>query len=159
MRLIGDRLRVSAAVLAVLAPLVFCVGSTPPSATVLRATPVPERADDPRDRPAGGVVRGTDDPDAVPDRYIVVFRRSRISGAQVAATARSLVGDAVDKVYTGSSPGFAATISAAHARAVAAHPDVALVEQDRVIRPSAVQRHPTWSLDRLDSRSRKLSTT
>ncbi len=97
---------------------------------------------------AEGVVAGTADPDAVPGRYVIRLK----PGATASASA--LAGSGVSASWSG---GFAARLSAAQARRLAASPSVAIVEQDRVMRINTTYRSPIWNLDRIDSRSRKLS--
>lgn len=52
--------------------------------------------------------------------------------------------------------GFNARLSQAELAELRQDPDVALVEQDRVVRLSAEQTNATWGLDRVDQRSRPL---
>ncbi|MEU4557104.1 S8 family peptidase [Actinoplanes sp. NPDC023936] len=54
-------------------------------------------------------------------------------------------------------PGFAAQMTAAEARRLAADPAVRFVEPDRVLRLTGAQKNPTWGLDRSDQRGRTLS--
>ncbi|MEU4219086.1 S8 family peptidase [Actinoplanes sp. NPDC026623] len=92
-------------------------------------------------------------------RYIVLLRRDRATVQGLNATVTSLAGGRVGRVFGNGVPGFTASLSAAEARRIAADPSVAVVEQDRRVRVSGVQRSAPWSLDRVDGRSRKLSGT
>jgi subtilisin family serine protease len=103
-----------------------------------------------------GAVLGSDAAGALPGRYIVVLRRDRVVGQGAGAAARALAGAAVNRVY-GNVFGFSARLTAQAARRLAAHPAVAAVEQDRVIRLSATQQDPPWGLDRVDERTLPLS--
>ncbi|MFC3990400.1 S8 family peptidase [Actinoplanes siamensis] len=101
---------------------------------------------------ASGVVIGAGSPEAVPGRYIVTLK-DRGTGPGV----RSLgAGTLVHTFRT--IPGFAARMTAAQARRLAADPAVRSVEQDRRIR-IATQKNPTWGLDRIDQRTARLSRT
>jgi subtilisin family serine protease len=98
---------------------------------------------------AAGVVLGADAPGAVPGRYIVTLKdRSALPGFGAGELLHSFR----------AIPGFAARMTAARARRLAADPAVRSVEQDRRVRVAA-QKNPTWGLDRLDQRSAKLSRT
>jgi subtilisin family serine protease len=105
------------------------------------------------DVPPEGAVAGTDSPDAVPGRYIVVLK----SGVQsLGAFARGLVAGQVTR------PGdttLTVRLSAVDARRLAADPAVRVVEQDRVVRIAATQKNPVWGLDRIDQRSSSPSKT
>ena len=87
-------------------------------------------------------------------RYIVVLAPGRAG----TASAQSLAEGAVTKRYE-SIPAFAATLTAATARHLAADPGVELVEPDRRVGITGTQRNPDWGLDRIDQRSRALSGT
>ncbi|MEU9507178.1 S8 family peptidase [Micromonospora sp. NPDC048170] len=114
--------------------------------------------------PAVGEVRLAGSPNAVADSYIVVLRDAAV-GAR-AGTARANVavpvkagelgkryGGTVTRVYAAALNGFAVTLSASAAKRLAAHPDVAYVEQDQVVSINATQTNPpSWGLDRIDQR-------
>jgi subtilisin family serine protease len=101
-----------------------------------------------------GVVRGTDSPDAIAGRYLVMLKP-----AGPGATAQSLVGDRIGKTFDGIS-GFSARLSAVEARRLAADPAVSFVEQDRTVHiETTTERSPTWNLDRVDQRTVKGSKT
>ncbi len=85
--------------------------------------------------------------DVVPGSYIVTLTAGARPGA-VAADHAARNGAVVDHVYRHAVRGYAARMSAAQARAVAADPRVAGVEQDRVV-TTQVQSLPT-GIDRVD---------
>ncbi|MET8154585.1 S8 family serine peptidase [Actinoplanes sp. NPDC049668] len=124
----------------------------------LAATPAPRSARV-AEPPAEGFVHGLGAASAVPGRFIVLLRQDRATAQAVGATARSLVGDRIDRVFGSGVPGFTASLSVTEARRLAADPAVAVVEQDRKVRVSGTQRSAPWSLDRVDGRSRSLSGT
>jgi subtilisin family serine protease len=104
---------------------------------------------------AEGVVLGTDSPDAIPGRYVVMFRPT----VGPIASAQSLVGDHLERTFDGVA-GFSARLSAVAARRLAADPAVGLVEQDRTVRiETTTERNPSWNLDRIDQRKVKPSKT
>ncbi|GGJ82008.1 hypothetical protein GCM10010123_09720 [Pilimelia anulata] len=109
--------------------------------------------------PAVGTVLFDGDSNAVPGSYIVVLRTDPGAGgaATAAASVASRYAATVTMSYAGGLPGFAARMSAAAARQVAADPAVAYVEQDRWVRASGVQRTTAWGLDRLDQRKLPLT--
>ncbi|MEU6075410.1 S8 family peptidase [Micromonospora sp. NPDC047074] len=109
--------------------------------------------------PAVGEVRFADSPNAVAGSYIVVLKDEAVgarTSVAVPAKAGELskrYGGAVTRVYGAAVNGFAATLSAPAARRLAAHPDVAYVEQDQVVSINATQLNPpSWGLDRIDQR-------
>jgi subtilisin family serine protease len=120
--------------------------------------------------PATGQIRAAGGPTAIAGSYIVVVKDSAVgaragtarAAAAVPAAARSLAstyGAAVDRVYGAALNGFAASMSEAAARRLAADPAVAYVEQDHVVSLADTQSNATWGLDRIDQRNRPLSTT
>jgi subtilisin family serine protease len=96
----------------------------------------------------------------IPDRYIVVLKAGASAPAAVGATAErlaALVGGGVTRAYGTALHGFAARMSAAAARRVAARPEVAYVEQDRMVRTTGGSSPaPSWGLDRIDQPYRPL---
>ncbi|GAA4891909.1 peptidase inhibitor I9 [Stackebrandtia albiflava] len=105
---------------------------------------------------ATGEILGADSPDAVAGSYIVVLDDS-LSATSTADTAASLASryDAhVTHTYTAALRGFAAEMSEADAERLAAHPDVAYVEQDARVSLDGTQSNPpSWGLDRIDQRN------
>ncbi|HKT03184.1 MAG TPA: S8 family serine peptidase, partial [Rugosimonospora sp.] len=99
----------------------------------------------------------------IPGQYIVVLKDGTASPAAVTSTAHSLTarfGGSVTHAYTRALRGFAAHLSGAQARQVAARPEVAYVEQDRVVRTTDTQTPtPSWGLDRIDQPYRPLDNS
>ena len=97
--------------------------------------------------------------EVVPNSYIVVLKDG--TGA-VAGQARALAGrhDAtVRTTYSHALRGFAATMSRAQARRLAADPAVAYVQPNVVHRVSDTQTNPpSYGLDRIDQRNRPLNS-
>ncbi len=99
---------------------------------------------------------------AVGDSYIVVLKPGSSAAARVTSASVQLAkryGGAVRRNYLSAVRGFSVTMTSTAARRLAAHPSVAYVEQDRVVRMSEVQNGTTWGLDRIDQRSLPLSST
>ena len=90
---------------------------------------------------------------AIPNRYIVVFKNS-LAAAAVSGEAQRLVGAEKGNLhftYEHSIHGFAAELSAAAVQRLKQNPNVAYVEQDRVVTILATQSPtPSWGLDRID---------
>ncbi|MFI9153446.1 S8 family peptidase [Streptomyces sp. NPDC053367] len=112
--------------------------------------------------PAEGRVLAAGSPDAVGNSYIVTLKRDAGFAAS-SASGKGLIkkyGGTVKRTYGAALNGYAATLSAAEARRLAADPSVASVEQDRVVRASdTTQTNPPWGLDRIDQTSLPLSGT
>ncbi|WBB96467.1 S8 family serine peptidase [Solwaraspora sp. WMMA2080] len=108
-----------------------------------------------------GTIRHAGGPTAVPDSYIVVFKKSAVTRGQVAATARSLAGQhgrTVARTYTAALRGFEISASAKQAARIAAHPAVEYVEQNHTVRIADTQPNPpSWGLDRIDQRDLPLN--
>ncbi|MFJ1704826.1 S8 family serine peptidase [Kitasatospora sp. NPDC088346] len=117
--------------------------------------------------PATGGVRAAAEP--IAGRYLVIFKDTDTDAAApataaaaaeqrsaVAATAARLAGahgGAVRTVFDTALHGYAAEMTPAQARLVAADPAVSYVEQDGVQRHSSTQPSPpSWGLDRIDQR-------
>ena len=82
--------------------------------------------------------------------------------AAVRSTARDLAGKhagSVTYTYTAATRGFAATMTEAQAKRLAADPRVASVTQDGVVSLAATQSPVTWGLDRIDQRALPLSNS
>ena len=108
-----------------------------------------------------GNIVGADSADAVANSYIVVLQPA--ASSDVAGKANNLAAQfsgTVDRTYTAALHGFAASMSAPQARRLAAHPDVAYVQQNQTIRLSATQPNPpSWGLDRIDQRNLPLDSS
>ncbi|MFS8104952.1 S8 family serine peptidase [Lentzea alba] len=85
---------------------------------------------------------------AVPDSYIVITDKPGLA-ARYNAT----------HTYTSALKGFAARMTAAQARRLAADPDVERVVQDTYVTTTDTQTNAPWNLDRVDQRNRPLNST
>jgi len=105
---------------------------------------------------AEGVVAGAGAADAVPGQYVVVLAATpSLRSARVLA---ERYGGTMTHAYRTALPGFAARMSAAEARRLAADPAVESVSQDRRMRLTDTQVDPpSWGLDRIDQRALPLS--
>lgn len=97
----------------------------------------------------------------IPDRYIVVFRRTV---ADPAAEAASLVraagpGAQLHHVYGTAVKGFAATLPAQALHGLRNNPRIESIEQDQTVSLQATQLDATWGLDRIDQHFLGLSST
>jgi subtilisin family serine protease len=106
-----------------------------------------------------GEIQLAGSPNAVAGSYIVVLKASASDTGSRARTLSRTYGATVSQVYGSAVKGFAARMSAAAAKRLAANPAVAYVEQDQVITASDTQSGATWGLDRIDQRNLPLSTT
>ncbi|MBW5424285.1 S8 family serine peptidase [Streptomyces sp. BG9H] len=121
--------------------------STAAAAVLGTVTALPAQA-----APTEGTVIAAGSPDAVKGSYIVTLKKS--SGLK-ATTSRgkgliSEYGGSVTKTYKSALNGYAAKLSAAEARRLAADPAVASVEQNQRVRTTATQTNAPWGLDRID---------
>ncbi|MEV1146308.1 S8 family serine peptidase [Micromonospora sp. NPDC049799] len=107
----------------------------------------------PDDKRVPGIL-GAADKGAIKDSYIVVFKDTKATPAEVGASATALTkryGGAVSRTYTRTIRGFSARMNEAQAKRLAASPEVAYVEQNRKVSKSDTQLNtPSWGLDRLD---------
>ncbi|GGS89707.1 hypothetical protein GCM10010156_55150 [Planobispora rosea] len=129
------------------AALVLVLGTAQPSA----ADPAPE-----------GAITAADSTTAVADSYIVVLKGqfTRADRDRKARDVAGAEGASVTTVYQRVLNGFAMKATEAQARAVAARPDVAYVEQDQEFtligqptRQRVAQAVASWGLDRVDQRN------
>ncbi len=119
---------------------------------------------------------GQDAPEALPGRYIVVFKDAvapdlvdvamESALQETAAEAEALApelsrleGAATTYRYDAVFSGFAAPLSARAVEALRRNPNVDYVEVDSVITIDATQTGATWGIDRIDQRALPLSTT
>jgi len=98
---------------------------------------------------------------AVPNRYIVVLKRERISSAQQLGSEISALerasGTSVRRRMSSALSAYVADLNAATLASVRRDADVAFVEQDRIISLRTTQANPPWGLDRTDQRALPLS--
>lgn len=111
--------------------------------------------------PSGSIL-GTDNPDAIPGEYVVVFTDQAQSAAATRQSAQAMTakyGGRVKHAYGAVVDGFAATMSEAQARRLAADPAVARVEQAYRVEIAGEQVNPaSWGLDRLDQQALPLNS-
>ncbi|MEV6424282.1 S8 family peptidase [Streptomyces sp. NPDC051662] len=127
------------------------------AAAAMTALAVPAQA-----APAVGTVVGADAKDAVQGSYIVTLKET--AGLKSASAAgRSVVseyGGTVKRTYTAALNGYAAELSPAQARRLAADPAVDQVFQDREVHALATQTNPpSWGLDRIDQAALPLNNS
>jgi subtilisin family serine protease len=104
---------------------------------------------------AQGQILNADSATAIQGSYIVVLKDSAKSASPTLA---GKYGGSVKHVYKSALNGFAATMSAAQARRLAADPAVEYVEADQVVHTTATQTNPpSWGLDRIDQRDLPLN--
>jgi serine protease len=99
---------------------------------------------------------------AIPGRYIVVLDDRQVGRADVGPLAAALArqhGGRLTHVYEDAIRGFAVTVPATAAAALARHPRVRYVEQDSERFIVDDQLNATWGLDRIDQRDRPLNGT
>jgi subtilisin family serine protease len=107
--------------------------------------------------PAEGTILATPGARAVPDSYVVVLKDSAETVQTRARMLASRHGANVHTTYTHALHGFAATMSAAQARRLAADPAVAYVQQNEYHTITGTQPNPpSYGLDRIDQRNRPL---
>jgi subtilisin family serine protease len=140
----------------------FCLSATFTALLILQALAGSALAGGPGPLPkqAAAPVVGEGAPDAIPGRYIVVFRRGASEQAMAAAAnaARS-AGAAVDFSYQSALRGFAGRIPAAALNGLTRNPNVLFVEVDRTVALSDTQTPATWGLDRIDQRNLPLNNS
>ncbi|GAA2498486.1 hypothetical protein GCM10010406_38770 [Streptomyces thermolineatus] len=117
------------------------------AAVTLGAAAVPAQA-----APAEGRIIGAGSADAVKGSYIVTLKKD--AGLKAASAAgRSVVkehGGKVKHTYTAALNGYAAELTEAEAKQLAADPAVESVVQDVKVQVDATQTGATWGLDRID---------
>jgi subtilisin family serine protease len=127
------------------------------AAALLGATAAPGAA-----APTEGPVHRTAGATPVAGSYLVLLKTTAsTSRATYRARTDNLAasyGASVRFRYTSALQGFAARMSDAQARRLAADPAVARVEQDSVVHVAATQNGATWGLDRSDQRNLPLNS-
>ncbi|WP_326599119.1 S8 family peptidase [Streptomyces sp. NBC_01803] len=111
--------------------------------------------------PAEGVVIGAGSPNAVSGSYIVTLEESA-GVASASGQGRNLIseyGGTVERTYRAALNGYAAQLSPAEARRLAADPAVASVVQDVEVHVDATQTNAPWGLDRIDQAALPLNGT
>src|SRR5262245_29392823 len=94
----------------------------------------------------------------VANRYIVAFKQNVAGPAAEAQRMIGLTQGHLHFVYTKAIKGFAADLSPRAVQLLRADPNVALIEQDQVIKLETTQNNPVnWGLDRIDQRNLPLS--
>ncbi|MEV6347647.1 S8 family peptidase [Actinoplanes sp. NPDC051851] len=106
-----------------------------------------------------GQIRAAGSATAVPGSYLVVLKDGATPARTTAHTLIGSYGGSVAQVYDAAVHGFAARMTEAAAKRLAADPAVEYVEQDQVITADATQTGATWGIDRIDQASLPLSGT
>ena len=112
-------------------------------------------------------IKGVGSPNAIPYRYIVVFKDqatvsasgAKMSVATIASQVSGKYGAAVGRTYQYAIKGAAVTMDLKQAQAMAMDPSVAYVEQDQRVSVVGTQTSATWGLDRIDQTNLPLSRT
>lgn len=105
-----------------------------------------------------GTILGTDNQNAIEGSYIVVMKDGASTVASTAKSHENKYGAKVERKFTKALRGYAAEMSEAQAKRVAADSAVAYVEQDQVMKITADQLNPpSWGLDRIDQRDLPLN--
>ena len=115
-------------------------------------------------QPGEGQILGLNEPDAIADSYLVVFKDSpsitEFGIDSVTAGLASRYHIKVNHTYRHALQGFAGSLSEKDARRLAADPNVAYVEQDRMVYLAATQTNPpSWGLNRIDQRNLPLDNS
>lgn len=100
---------------------------------------------------AEGTILGAGQSNAIKDSYLVELAAGSLDVQSVAGALAGDYGARIEHVYRHALRGFAATMSEANARKLAADPAVKSVQQNVTASLSAVQFNPpSWGLDRID---------
>ena len=110
---------------------------------------------------AGGSILGTDNPNAIPGSYMVIFTNAAAARADdLTATLAARHEVKISHTYRYALHGFAGTMSESAASALAGDPSVAYVEQNATVSIVATQTPtPSWGLDRIDQRDLPLDNS
>lgn len=109
--------------------------------------------------PTTGDVRLAASESAISDSWIVALKANSGSTDSVAGELTRRNNARLTHTYRSALNGFAATMTQAQARTLAADPRVAYVEQDSKVTITATQNNATWGIDRIDQRNLPLSGT
>ncbi len=105
---------------------------------------------------AQGQILGLDAPGAVKDSFVVVLKNT----PQTASALSQKYGASVTHTYKSALNGFAATMSEAQARKLAADPAVEYVQANKTFTINDTQPNPpSWGLDRIDQRNLPLDNS
>src|SRR5262249_42064492 len=110
---------------------------------------------------ANGEILGAGNQNAIKDSYIVIFKDNAAQGVQALTDGLARQANAkVSYTYQHALRGFAGSMSERAARALAANPAVAYVEQNGTVQLAATQPNPpSWGLDRIDQRDLPLDSS
>ena len=113
--------------------------------------PEPDQAQRGQRGSEAGIILGADDPRAVADRYVVVFKKGAAQRDIRRAEQRARgEGAQVHFVYGNALRGFAATLPQRALDGLQRNPNVAYIEADRRVQITETQSPATWGLDRSD---------
>lgn len=104
-------------------------------------------------------ILGTDLPNVIPGRYIVVFDENTGNGEMETAMNRVRAqGGSIHFVYEAAIKGFAAALPEKALQGLQNNPQVQFIQAEQVITIDTDQTSATWGLDRIDQRSLPLNT-
>jgi subtilisin family serine protease len=97
--------------------------------------------------------------DVIPDRYLVLFRKNVKDAPGLARKLASDHAGALHHTFDHAVKGFAITLSEKELEKLERHPNVLLIEPDRIVTVVTTQTGATWGLDRVDQRDLPLTST